>query len=104
MALKSFQRLLVKVILELECHPGQNLEILIFSQFALNTLLIYDSLTAVNVARWFPSVHLPTDYGCSFQNSYSAFIQLMPVFIIIVVSVITQLMATNPPYSLFYKS
>ncbi|NXM02251.1 DJC18 protein, partial [Tyrannus savana] len=38
------------------------------------------------------------------QNSYSAFIQLMPVFIIIVVSVITQLMATNPPYSLFYKS
>uniref|UniRef100_A0A493T2Q0 DUF1977 domain-containing protein n=1 Tax=Anas platyrhynchos platyrhynchos TaxID=8840 RepID=A0A493T2Q0_ANAPP len=41
---------------------------------------------------------------CSFQNSYSAFIQLMPVFIIIIVSVITQLMATNPPYSLFYKS
>ncbi|KAJ7401246.1 hypothetical protein BTVI_97785 [Pitangus sulphuratus] len=38
------------------------------------------------------------------QNSYSAFIQLMPVFIIIVVSVVTQLMATNPPYSLFYKS
>ncbi|XP_064017548.1 dnaJ homolog subfamily C member 18 isoform X2 [Pogoniulus pusillus] len=38
------------------------------------------------------------------QNSYSAFLQLMPVFIIIVVSVITQLMATNPPYSLFYKS
>ncbi|XP_010174989.2 dnaJ homolog subfamily C member 18-like, partial [Antrostomus carolinensis] len=37
-------------------------------------------------------------------NSYSAFIQLMPVFIIIIVSVITQLMATNPPYSLFYKS
>lgn len=41
---------------------------------------------------------------CTFQNSYSAFIQLMPVFIIIIVSVITQLMATNPPYSLFYKS
>ncbi|XP_009867695.1 PREDICTED: dnaJ homolog subfamily C member 18, partial [Apaloderma vittatum] len=38
------------------------------------------------------------------QNSYSAFIQLMPVFIIIIVSVITQLMATNPPYSLFYKA
>ncbi|XP_064314932.1 dnaJ homolog subfamily C member 18 isoform X2 [Phalacrocorax carbo] len=38
------------------------------------------------------------------QNSYSAFIQLMPVFIIIIVSVVTQLMATNPPYSLFYKS
>uniref|UniRef100_A0A8C5U3P6 DnaJ heat shock protein family (Hsp40) member C18 n=1 Tax=Malurus cyaneus samueli TaxID=2593467 RepID=A0A8C5U3P6_9PASS len=30
--------------------------------------------------------------------------RLMPVFIIIIVSVITQLMATNPPYSLFYKS
>ncbi|XP_054073471.1 dnaJ homolog subfamily C member 18 [Rissa tridactyla] len=38
------------------------------------------------------------------QNSYSAFIQLMPIFIIIIVSVVTQLMATNPPYSLFYKS
>ncbi|XP_009879050.1 PREDICTED: dnaJ homolog subfamily C member 18 [Charadrius vociferus] len=38
------------------------------------------------------------------QNSYSAFIQLMPVFIIIIVSVIIQLMVTNPPYSLFYKS
>ncbi|KAK4814205.1 hypothetical protein QYF61_012442 [Mycteria americana] len=38
------------------------------------------------------------------QTSYSAFIQLMPVFIIIIVSVVTQLMATNPPYSLFYKS
>uniref|UniRef100_G1KSN8 J domain-containing protein n=1 Tax=Anolis carolinensis TaxID=28377 RepID=G1KSN8_ANOCA len=38
------------------------------------------------------------------QNSYSAFIQLLPVFIIIVVSVVTQLMATNPPYSLFFKS
>ncbi|NXM78174.1 DJC18 protein, partial [Serilophus lunatus] len=38
------------------------------------------------------------------QNSYSAFLQLMPVFIIIIVSVLTQLMATNPPYSLFYKS
>uniref|UniRef100_A0A8C5TZM6 DnaJ heat shock protein family (Hsp40) member C18 n=1 Tax=Malurus cyaneus samueli TaxID=2593467 RepID=A0A8C5TZM6_9PASS len=41
---------------------------------------------------------------CQGRNSYSAFIQLMPVFIIIIVSVITQLMATNPPYSLFYKS
>ncbi|CAM5133420.1 unnamed protein product [Eretmochelys imbricata] len=38
------------------------------------------------------------------QNTYSAFIQLLPVLVIIVVSVITQLMATNPPYSLFYKS
>uniref|UniRef100_A0A8C8SRA1 DnaJ heat shock protein family (Hsp40) member C18 n=1 Tax=Pelusios castaneus TaxID=367368 RepID=A0A8C8SRA1_9SAUR len=38
------------------------------------------------------------------QNTYSAFIQLLPVLVIIVVSVITQLMAANPPYSLFYKS
>ncbi|KAM7162722.1 dnaJ homolog subfamily C member 18 isoform 4-T4 [Macrochelys suwanniensis] len=38
------------------------------------------------------------------QNTYSAFIQLLPVLVIIVVSVITQLMATNPLYSLFYKS
>ncbi|XP_043346442.1 dnaJ homolog subfamily C member 18 isoform X3 [Dermochelys coriacea] len=38
------------------------------------------------------------------QNTYSAFMQLLPVLVIIVVSVITQLMATNPPYSLFYKS
>ncbi|XP_075756234.1 dnaJ homolog subfamily C member 18 isoform X1 [Pelodiscus sinensis] len=38
------------------------------------------------------------------QNTYSAFIQLLPVLVIVVVSVITQLMATNPPYSLFYKS
>ncbi|XP_054856311.1 dnaJ homolog subfamily C member 18 [Eublepharis macularius] len=38
------------------------------------------------------------------QNTYSAFIQLLPVFIIIIVSIVTQLMATNPPYSLFFKS
>uniref|UniRef100_A0A8D0DLW6 DnaJ heat shock protein family (Hsp40) member C18 n=1 Tax=Salvator merianae TaxID=96440 RepID=A0A8D0DLW6_SALMN len=38
------------------------------------------------------------------QNTYSVFIQLLPVFIIIIVSVVTQLMATNPPYSLFFKS
>uniref|UniRef100_A0A8D0HWP0 DnaJ heat shock protein family (Hsp40) member C18 n=1 Tax=Sphenodon punctatus TaxID=8508 RepID=A0A8D0HWP0_SPHPU len=37
------------------------------------------------------------------QNTYSAFMQLLPVLVIIIVSVITQLMATNPPYSLFYK-
>ncbi|XP_077168606.1 dnaJ homolog subfamily C member 18 isoform X1 [Paroedura picta] len=38
------------------------------------------------------------------QNTYSAFIQLLPIFIIIIVSIVTQLMATNPPYSLFFKS
>lgn len=39
-----------------------------------------------------------------FQTSYSAFIQLLPVLVIVIISVITQLLATNPPYSLFYKS
>lgn len=38
------------------------------------------------------------------QNTYSAFIQLLPVLVIVIISVITQLLATNPPYSLFYKS
>ncbi|XP_016283357.1 dnaJ homolog subfamily C member 18 isoform X2 [Monodelphis domestica] len=38
------------------------------------------------------------------QNMYSAVLQLLPVFVIVIISVITQLMATNPPYSLFYKS
>ncbi|XP_009075503.1 PREDICTED: dnaJ homolog subfamily C member 18, partial [Acanthisitta chloris] len=48
--------------------------------------------------------HEPEEEENRPQNSYSAFLQLMPVFIIIIVSVVTQLMATNPPYSLFYKS
>ena len=39
-----------------------------------------------------------------FQNTYSAFIQLLPVLVIVIISVITQLLAANPPYSLFYKS
>lgn len=39
-----------------------------------------------------------------FQTTYSAFIQLLPVLVIVIISVITQLLATNPPYSLFYKS
>ncbi|XP_006891236.1 PREDICTED: dnaJ homolog subfamily C member 18 [Elephantulus edwardii] len=38
------------------------------------------------------------------QTTYSAFIQLLPVLVIVIISVITQLLATNPPYSLFYKS
>ena len=39
-----------------------------------------------------------------FQTTYSAFIQLLPVLVIVIISVITQLLAANPPYSLFYKS
>ncbi|XP_023370404.1 dnaJ homolog subfamily C member 18 [Otolemur garnettii] len=38
------------------------------------------------------------------QTTYSAFIQLLPVLVIVIISVITQLLAANPPYSLFYKS
>ncbi|KAK3555811.1 hypothetical protein QTP86_029060 [Hemibagrus guttatus] len=37
------------------------------------------------------------------QNTFTAFLQLLPVLVLILISVITQLMATNPPYSLFYK-
>ncbi|XP_069932296.1 dnaJ homolog subfamily C member 18 isoform X4 [Oryctolagus cuniculus] len=38
------------------------------------------------------------------QTTYSAFIQLLPVLVIVIISVVTQLLAANPPYSLFYKS
>ncbi|XP_066502584.1 dnaJ homolog subfamily C member 18 [Hoplias malabaricus] len=37
------------------------------------------------------------------QNTFTAFLQLLPVLVLILISVVTQLMATNPPYSLFYK-
>ncbi|KAJ8348832.1 hypothetical protein SKAU_G00274210 [Synaphobranchus kaupii] len=37
------------------------------------------------------------------QNTFTAFLQLLPVLVLILISVLTQLMATNPPYSLFYK-
>ncbi|KAK6475945.1 dnaJ-like protein subfamily C member 18 isoform X1 [Huso huso] len=37
------------------------------------------------------------------QNTFTAFLQLLPVLVLIFISVITQLMASNPPYSLFYK-
>ncbi|XP_066572513.1 dnaJ homolog subfamily C member 18 [Amia ocellicauda] len=37
------------------------------------------------------------------QNTFTAFLQLLPVLVLILISVVTQLMASNPPYSLFYK-
>lgn len=37
------------------------------------------------------------------QNNFTALLQLIPVLLLILISVFTQLMATNPPYSLFYK-
>ncbi|XP_004586526.1 dnaJ homolog subfamily C member 18 isoform X4 [Ochotona princeps] len=38
------------------------------------------------------------------QTTYSAFVQLLPVLVIVIISVITQLLAANPSYSLFYKA
>lgn len=37
------------------------------------------------------------------QNTFTALLQLLPVLVLILISVFTQMMATNPPYSLFYK-
>ncbi|XP_052393449.1 dnaJ homolog subfamily C member 18-like [Carassius gibelio] len=37
------------------------------------------------------------------QNNFTALLQLLPVLVLILISVFTQLMATNPSYSLFYK-
>ncbi|XP_029925206.1 dnaJ homolog subfamily C member 18 [Myripristis murdjan] len=37
------------------------------------------------------------------QNTFTALLQLLPVLVLIFISVFTQMMATNPPYSLFYK-
>ncbi|KAL7844411.1 hypothetical protein SRHO_G00229500 [Serrasalmus rhombeus] len=37
------------------------------------------------------------------QNTFTALLQLLPVLVLVLISVVTQLMATNPPYSLFYK-
>lgn len=37
------------------------------------------------------------------QNTFTPFLQLLPVLVLILISVVTQMMATNPPYSLFYK-
>lgn len=37
------------------------------------------------------------------QNTFTAFLQLLPVLVLILISVFTQMMATNPPYSLSYK-
>ncbi|KAG7217301.1 hypothetical protein INR49_027845 [Caranx melampygus] len=37
------------------------------------------------------------------QNTFTALLQLLPVLVLILISVFTQMMATTPPYSLFYK-
>ncbi|XP_005989380.1 dnaJ homolog subfamily C member 18 [Latimeria chalumnae] len=36
-------------------------------------------------------------------GTYSAFIQLLPILLLVLVSVVAQMMATNPPYSLSHK-
>lgn len=37
------------------------------------------------------------------QNTFTALLQLLPVLVLILISVFTQMMASTPPYSLFYK-
>ncbi|XP_029376085.1 dnaJ homolog subfamily C member 18 [Echeneis naucrates] len=37
------------------------------------------------------------------HNTFTALLQLLPVLVLILISVFTQMMATTPPYSLFYK-
>ncbi|XP_048459923.1 dnaJ homolog subfamily C member 18 [Rhincodon typus] len=37
------------------------------------------------------------------QGTYSVFLQLLPIFVLVLVSLIAQLTVTNPPYSLYYK-
>uniref|UniRef100_A0A8C6SVU3 DnaJ (Hsp40) homolog, subfamily C, member 18 n=1 Tax=Neogobius melanostomus TaxID=47308 RepID=A0A8C6SVU3_9GOBI len=37
------------------------------------------------------------------SNTFTAMLQLLPVLVLILISVFTQMMATNPPYSLFYN-
>ncbi|KAK1882650.1 DnaJ like subfamily B member 14 [Dissostichus eleginoides] len=37
------------------------------------------------------------------QNTFTALLQLLPVLVLILISVFTQMMATNPAFSLFYK-
>ncbi|XP_078406907.1 dnaJ homolog subfamily C member 18-like [Cetorhinus maximus] len=37
------------------------------------------------------------------KGTYSVFLQLLPVFILVLVSLVAQLTVTNPPYSLYYK-
>ncbi|MEQ2217243.1 hypothetical protein XENOCAPTIV_000653 [Xenoophorus captivus] len=66
------------------------------------------------------NVHVYTNQGASYSqfyqprrrraqerreevNTFTALLQLLPVLVLILISVFTQMMATNPPYSLFYK-
>ncbi|XP_056267611.1 dnaJ homolog subfamily C member 18 [Pseudoliparis swirei] len=37
------------------------------------------------------------------ENTFTALLQLLPVLVLILISVFTQMMATNPAFSLFYK-
>ncbi|XP_060941520.1 dnaJ homolog subfamily C member 18 [Limanda limanda] len=37
------------------------------------------------------------------QNTFTALLQLLPVLVLILISVFTQMMASTPPFSLFYK-
>ncbi|XP_032824907.1 dnaJ homolog subfamily B member 12-like isoform X1 [Petromyzon marinus] len=37
------------------------------------------------------------------QGGFTMFVQLLPIFILVIVSIISQLMVSNPPYSLSYR-
>lgn len=39
----------------------------------------------------------------SFQGGLALFVQLMPILILIIVSALSQMMVTQPPYSLSYR-
>lgn len=40
---------------------------------------------------------------CFLQGGFSMFIQLMPIVVLIVVSILSQMMVTPPPYSLYSR-
>lgn len=76
--------------------PGALCTVLVICIFVGKTILF--SISFVLMTNTY------TKYFFLFQTTYSAFIQLLPVLVIVIISVITQLLAANPPYSLFYKS
>eukprot|EP00069_Balaena_mysticetus_P004974 bmy_17753T0 len=43
-------------------------------------------------------------FGGGFPSGFSVFIQLMPIIVLILVSLLSQLMVSNPPYSLYPRS
>lgn len=67
------------------------------------------SINQVNTASFFLSLFVLINTtvwlfaGLSRQGSLALFVQLMPILILIIVSALSQLMVTQPPYSLSYR-